>query len=139
VESFGADGCTLLEDLRTVTEGQVKPEALALAVPSVIQIWHAFVPPGTRGRNVTRAHLREAIARQVVRILEALPGKGSEPVDALMADSPQPGILQAASAQLADLYEKIPRSQWPSPTDHLMLVVLLRAVVEVLDEVQRDR
>lgn len=139
VESFGADGCTLLEDVESVTGGQLAPEALALVVPSLIQIWHAFVPPGTRGRNVTRARLRGSIVREVRRVACALPEEGSASWDNLVAGSAQPGLFRVAVLQLAAIYEGLPASRCPSPEDQLTLIVLLRAVIEVLDEVHRDR
>lgn len=132
-----AEGCTLLDDLDQVTVGLVEDDSFPLLVPLVLQIWRAFVPAGTRGFNVPRAMLREAIVREGTDLTRILKQQSPAAVDRYLNSGTQPVLQRVILGQLMRLAETLPRKSRPSPEKQAILGTVLRAVIEEVDRAQR--
>jgi hypothetical protein len=137
IRALEADGCTLIDDVDAVTVGLVEDEHFPLLVPLLIEIWSVYVPPGTRGHNVTRADLRVAILRNADALSKTLGKRSEKAFDAYLASGPQPELTKALMGQLLGLAASLPKKQ-ALPAEALgILGTVLRAVIEEIDLANR--
>ena len=137
IEAMEGEGCTLLSDVDEITVGLVKNDAFNLVVPSLLQIWRAFVPAGTRGFNVPRFVLRDAILRETTALTKALKQATPSALDRYLSSGAQPALAQILFGQLMRLAETMPKNSRPTPEQLAILGSAQRAVIEELDRANR--
>lgn len=136
-EALDDAGCTLIDDVDEVTVGLVEDELFTLLIVPLVEIWHVFVPPGTRGVNLTRADLRESILRNAEALSASIRLGTPEAMDEYLADTPQPELVSLMFDQLVRTGELLPKRSRPSPEKFGILSAVLRAVIEELDRAHR--
>ena len=134
-----AEGCTLLADVDEVTVDLVDDDSYTLLIPLLLQIWRAFVPAGTRGFNVPRATLRDAILREATALTNALKQQTPAAVDRYLNGGAQPVLAQMIFGQMLSLSETMPRKSRPSPEKQAIIGAVLRAAIEEVDRANRVR
>lgn len=138
IERMRADGCTLLEDVWTVAHKLVCPSALNLLAPLLALAWSVFVPPGTRGSNLSVEGLREAIFEEVAACPR--PGVADDPSSGQLKEwlrsGPQPDLVMRLVAQLHLMMKAEPEPQ-SVESELVKLLVIIRAVVAELDAENR--
>jgi hypothetical protein len=117
--------------------GLVEDDHFPLLVPMLIEVWRVYVPPGTRGHNLTRADLRAAILRNADTLSKALEKRSEKAFDAYLASGPQPELAKALMGQLLGLAESLPKKQAPPAEALGILGTVLRAVIEEVDLANR--
>jgi hypothetical protein len=133
------EGCTLIEDVRAVTRGLVAAEDMEVLALPLFGAWRVFVPAGTRGWNLTRAELREAIKRDSPALLSALRKRNENAFTAYIRSGPQPALAETLLDQLVGFAQSIPESLAPSPEVIGLLGSVLRAAIGCLDGANRRR
>ena len=137
ISALETDGCTLLDDVDAVTTGLVTDDHFPLLVTPLIETWAVFVPPGTRGCNLTRADLRTAILRDADALSKALRRRSEKAFQTYLESGPQPALARAMVGQLLDLAETLPKRQRPPAEKLGIMGSVLRAVIEELDRANR--
>jgi len=132
-----ADGCTLISDVDEVTVELVDDDLFPLLVPLLLQIRRVFVPSGTRGVNVPRALLRQAILRESESLTAAVNQQTPAALDRYVRSGAQPELSEIMFGQLLSLAETMPRKSRPSPELQAVMGAILRAVIEELDQAHR--
>jgi hypothetical protein len=134
---LAAVGCTLIDDVDTVMVGLVEDDHFPLLVPLLIEIWHAFVPAGTRGFNLTRADLRVALLRDADALSKAVEQHTEKSFERYLESGPQPELARIVLAQLLEGAKLLPKKQAPSPEKLGVMGSVLRAVIDELDRANR--
>jgi hypothetical protein len=137
MDAMAADGCTLIDDVDEVTADLVDDDSFALLIPLLAQVWFVFVPAGTRGPNLPRAVLRDAIQREAFSLLDAVKAKSPAALERFMQSGPQPALAQAMMGLVMQGAEVMPRNQRPSMEQQGILGAVLRAVIAELDHAHR--
>jgi len=132
------DGCTLIDDVDEVTVDLVDDDSFPLLIPLLANIWFTFAPLGTRGPNLTRADLRDAIQRESLSLLDALKSKTPAALDRYIGSGPQPNLSKAIMGLVLSSAEVMPKTQRPSPEMQGVLSAVLRAVIAELDRAHRE-
>lgn len=131
------DGCTLIDDVKEVTGRLLDDQSAILLIPLLAQVWFSFAPPGTRGPNLPRAILRDAIQREMVSLLDMLKLKTPAALDQYMESGPQPALAKSVMGLAMHAAELMPKRQRPSPEKLAVLGAVLRAVIAELDRAHR--
>jgi hypothetical protein len=136
---MASEGCTLIDDVAAETVELVDDESFALLVPLLLQIWRAFVPAGSRGLNVSRMVLRQAILRETNDLTNALKQSTPAALERYLTGGAQPVLAPMILGQLLSLSQTLPKKARPSPERLAIMGAVLRAVIEELDRAQRTR
>jgi len=139
IRALETAGCTLIDDVFEVTAGLVEEDHFPLLVPLLIETWHAFVPAGTRGFNLTRADLRAAILRDATALSVALKQLSEQSLARYLESGAQPELARIVLEQLARTAELLPRKLAPPAEKLGVLGSVLRAVIDELDRANRRR
>ncbi len=137
MEALEAGGCTLLDDVDVVTEGLVDDRGFSLLAGLLVPTWCVFAPPGTRGPNLSRAVLREAIEREAEQVLDTAGLKSPAALDDFFNRSPQPELARAMVSLVITWGESMPRKARPSREQRAIVSAVLRAVIAELDRAHR--
>ena len=137
VEELEADGCTLLADVEEVTEALLEHDEFPLLLPFLVQIWRVFVPIGTRGHNVTRATLEDAIRRKIDQLIDAVEAEDWKSMERHLQAASQPTLALGTFDFVMNLPKKLPKESRPSPDRLLILGAVLLAVIDEVDRIHR--
>ena len=137
ISALEAVGCTLIDDVFEVTVGLVEDDRFPLLVPLLIEIWHVFVPAGTRGFNLTRADLRVAILRDADALSKALGQHTEKAFERYLESGPQPELARIMLGQLLEGAKLLPKKPAPATEKLGILGTVLRAVIDELDRANR--
>jgi hypothetical protein len=136
-----AAGCFPLEDLQEALTGVVSRRDFAFLVPVLIQAWHVFVPVGCFGPEVEVEDV-EAMLHEQVELLESKSGPSAEAEERvakwLVAEGAQPELLGMLSGLLLRQYEEFSPKKGSKQKPITLLILVLRAFIEVLDQACRE-
>lgn len=137
LDRLEADGCTLIADVGAVTGELVDDNAYGLLVPMLANVWFVFAPPGTRGPNLSRTVLRDAIQRESLRLLDMLKLKSPAALEDYLESGPQPALAKSIIGMILHGAETLPKKQRPAPEKQAVLGAVLRGVIAELDRAHR--
>jgi len=133
-------GSFLLEDIQQVVGDLLDDREHLFLEGYLTQVWFALVPPGCFGPEITPGELHAAFGRQLV-FLSDTRGKAPDEIGVapLLTSGPQPGMVKVLAAQLIRHWKDEMLHQGASAENQLLMLIVLRAVIEVLDAKCRGR
>jgi hypothetical protein len=132
-----AQGGTLLEDLRELTEDCLSEERFALLVTPLLQAWFALVPMGYAAPDLDLADLCSAWEDVVTDLERSLQASGPRVMDVLFEHCRQPVLAKAIAGELLSMQAQLPKKQRFSQDDKLTVLITLRTAVDALDRALR--
>jgi hypothetical protein len=121
------------------TAGLLDDKAFSLLIPLLIPLWRVFVPHGTRGANLTRLALRQAILQEGKSTLHNMGQTTPRSLMRHYSSGAQPALTQIMIAEILQLSQTIPAQDRPSPDSQMLMISVLKAVIETLDHANRSR
>ena len=137
LDTLEANGCTIIDDVGAVTEELVDDDAFSLLVPMLANVWFVFAPHGTRGPNLPRTVLRDAIQREVLALLDMLKLKTPSVLDKYLDSGPQPALAKSVMGMIVQGAKTLPKKLRPAMEKQSVLGAVLRAVIAELDRAHR--
>ncbi len=124
----------LLELVVDAIPAECTPTERALAVTLATQLWFLFAPPGTRGWPVNSDQFVDRIEHLTVQLTRSFSPPAMEKV---LTSDRQPAVARYVMDLIQQSVEEGPRKHRTDPMRGLMLMVLLIALAEELDEAAR--
>jgi hypothetical protein len=137
IDQLQRDGCTLIEDVSAATEGLIPPDVFRLLIPCLIEIWHVFVPAGTRGWNTSKAELASAIREDLDSMGQAIAEGSPGALTRYISQGAQPALSEHVVVVFMHLSDALPKKSRPSATLGSIACGVLRGVIQALDAAQR--
>ncbi len=138
LDALESAGCTLIEMTDDQTAGLVDDHSFSLLIPLLVQIWLVFVPPGTRGPNLSAPTLRSAIEHEMHEFLQVLQRKNQGAFDRYLEHSPQRALAEVMVDLIQRGVDGLPQRQKPSPEKQGIMGAVLLAVIAELDRAHRQ-
>ncbi len=137
IEEIEDSGSTLLEDAAALAEGQMDERDFGTLTVFLIQIWFALVPRGGRAPRLRLPAMSAALGRDAEKL--ATGGSKAEAVlQRLLADSPQPYLLQVVAGTAMGLIEKGPKAVRPAPGSVVGMILVMKVVLAEIDHALRE-
>jgi hypothetical protein len=130
-------GSTIIEDVFHLTAELLDEKAYSVAVSFLIQAWFVLVPLGCQAPPIEFEALAKAFDRERANFLRTLQMGSPEALMRYLEDSPQPGLVQMLALGVMESEKHAPKVMRPRLEDQPVIVALLKAVVELLDQALR--
>lgn len=138
LEELRRSGSFLIEDAHELASEYLDEQDFGYLVIFLIQAWFTLVPPGSQSPSVDFNDFAAAFER----VMEALPDSTSKSAQRFMErvfeESRQPVLVQMIALELLETESKLPVEQRPEPHQLLVMIALVRAIVDTLDEALRE-
>lgn len=127
-----ATGASLLDDAQALAARQVDERDFGALVVFLIQVWFALVPRGGRVPLLRWEAMAAAIDRDGERLSSAR-RDGPAAWRRMLADSPQPHLLEVVAGSATELLEKGPKAMRPQPGSVIGMVLVLKTIIAEID------
>lgn len=134
-----ASGAVLLEDARDILSDRVTDGEFCFAIPFLLQIWFALVPPGCRAPEVPFDDLEKSFTTHLRQAEAANRAGNPKKLEAFVKDCPQPGLMLAVASAILKSAPDFPKEIQPGPAPQLVILALLKTVVQELDQALRHQ
>lgn len=139
LRELDASGATLIADLQELTEGRLRPREFSLLLTFVIQAWLALVPPGSAAPPVDFDRLTDAFQAELTRLAQALETRADNSVDLLLAGCRQPALTELVMAGMLETGSHLPAKDRPRAATEGVMLALLKAVINEIDQALATR
>lgn len=134
-------GCFPLDELRDAVGPLLSDDEFSFMTPVLIRAWFAFVPPGCYGPEIETVEVFKALGDQLARLDREVSKKHATREDSgvwLLTEGAQPAMIAALASVLMVQYDTSPPKERPKREQLSLMLLVLRAFVEVLDKQCRE-
>jgi hypothetical protein len=136
-EELFASGATILDDAEQLTLDRLTENDFCFAIPFLLQTWFALVPLGCRAPEIDFADLEEAFTSSLRQIESSAKAETPKKMASFFLSGPQPGLMMALLGGFIEAAKTAPKELQPALVAQSVILVLLKSVVEKLDETLR--
>ena len=129
-------GATVIQDVAEFSQPWMSENEFNYLVTFLLQAWFVLVPRGVRAPELRLAAMETAISAAETR-LRTTGRSGVLALEEFIRDCRQPGLLQALTGGLVEFAKKMPKNMQPSPPAVIGMTVLLKVVLDELDQALR--
>ncbi|MSU50163.1 MAG: hypothetical protein EXS37_13950 [Opitutus sp.] len=138
MDEIEATGSTLFAEVRALARGQMDERDFGYLSIFLIQVWFALVPRGGPPPILRLEAMAAAIERDAARLTSG--GSGATVnFQRLLADSPQPNLLELIVGAVVSSAEKGPKVSRPDPGSIVGMVLILKAVIAEIEHGRHGR
>jgi hypothetical protein len=134
-----ASGSTLLDDADELTLDILTEEDFGYAIPFLLQVWFALVPRGCRAPEIDFTGLKEAFLSNLRQFQVCAEAKTQKKLESFFQNSLQPGLMLALMGGFLETANTGSKKFRPSLDAQPVILALLKAVMEKLDEALRRK
>jgi hypothetical protein len=138
-EELLASGATILEDADQLTMDRLTENEFCFAVPFLLETWFALVPLGCRAPEIDFADLEATFASNLRQIESSAKAETPKKMASFFLSGPQPGLMMALLGGFLEAAKTAPKELQPALAAQSVILVLLKSVVEKLDEALRQK
>ena len=136
LDELDRSGATVIQDVAEFSQPWMSENEFNYLVTFLLQAWFVLVPRGVRAPELRLAAMETAISAAETRLLTT--GRsGVLALEEFIRDCRQPGLLQALTGGLVEFAKKMPKNMQPSPPAVIGMTVLLKVVLDELDQALR--
>jgi hypothetical protein len=134
-----ASGATILDDAEHLTIDDLTDDEFLFAIPFLVQIWFALVPPGCRAPEISLADLERAYVSNMGKIESGAKARTAKELEFFFQEGSQPAMMMALLGGFLEAANKAPKTLRPSAFGQSVILALLASLLETLDNVLRPR
>ncbi len=138
-DELDASGATLLVDAEELTLDSLSEDEFAFAIPLLLEAWFALVPRGCRAPEIGFTELETDFEFNLRQLLACAEAGTPKKLEAFLQSGPQPGLLLMLLGGFLENAKIAPKKLQPGPEAQAVILALLKAVVEQLDEALRRK
>jgi hypothetical protein len=135
--SIAASGITLVEDAEQVTVDLLDDDEFSFAVPFILQVILALVPPGHRAPPTSLESLERLFNFNENGLYEQVESNKRGNILPFLLECPQPNLMLLLTNQILKMFNTSPKDFQLASDAQPIILALIKSIVEELDRVLR--
>ncbi|MBI4663989.1 MAG: hypothetical protein HY735_34765 [Verrucomicrobia bacterium] len=132
-----SSGSFLLEDAHELAKAHLHEDEFAFLVVFLLQAWFSLVPRGSRAPDLNSNDFAKAFDTAMEAVVDSINKSEYGFLKRLLEECRQPVLIQMVAFELMEAAKKLPETKQFRPPCILVMIALIRATVDTVDEALR--